>query len=311
MARVAVSAIRLNGGCPHADAAVTLVVARLVADRIVQFGVTEERGDRPPAAGTSARGAAHVGQLAVARCREVDRGRVADGGVVPGRHEELLRRPHDVVGALADPLRLQQDTTCDGPPARLEGGRHAVRQHRAQGFHACHGHPVGKPVAHLCEHRRGTGQGRGSLAYRGGQQKPRTAGAHSPCGASSSERWSATEKDAHFLDRVTPELDPHRMLVRRGNPSRMPPERQAGRGARRGPPGSYPQADEALEPDHHTACSSQERRTGATSAMSATTGCRKARTDVATTSTGQRHRGLWIRVGQAAHDGHAPSHGVR
>ena len=158
-----------------------------------------ERARGPPGDPEVVGGVAHLLDGPVGRSTEVDRGLVADGGVVPGRGEELVARGHEVVGLGADQLRVAEQDQRGCRRTRCGPGRRSGSPCRRPGPGTSASIPSTAIPSASLEHISVSSEWRPArTAARsrtaGVSSSSRHGGAQSPCRATSSERWSATRK---------------------------------------------------------------------------------------------------------------------
>ena len=181
---------------------------------VVRHLVGGERADRPPRQAELAGPGPDVGQAAVRRGAEVDRGRRTGGRVRPGRLEELLAGGEQVVRPGADPLRVLQHDVGAGRQL-VEQQRHVVDQERGQRLHALDHDALGELTQHVGQARVRDGQVGGALTHLGGKQHlPARRRPHAVLGDLERPLVGDLEP-AHLLDGVAPQLDPQRVLVGR------------------------------------------------------------------------------------------------
>ena len=179
--------------------------ARLVGDA--------EGAHRPPGLALPEGVHADVAEGAVGRCAEVDRGLTTARSGSPARAEELLARRHEVVGAGARPLRVEDDDRGAGRH-HVDQQLHVIDEHRGQRLHALHRDPVGDLVGQLEQLGVRPAERRGATAYVLGEEE--LAARRRPQPLDQVERSLVGDGEgAQLLDVVAPELDPDRVLLGR------------------------------------------------------------------------------------------------
>ncbi len=173
-----------------------------------------ERADAPPGLARPRACCADVGEGAVRRRAEVDRGGAAAGRGRPARAEELLAGRDQVVGAAAGPLGVEHQHVGVGGQ-QVDQQLHLVDQHRRQRLHALDRDAGGDLV--------------GQLDAAAGAAAPSSAARRRTSSVSSSSRHGGAQsrstvlegalvgdrEGADLLDVVAPELHPQRVLLGR------------------------------------------------------------------------------------------------
>lgn len=172
-------------------------------------------GERPPRALRLLRVRRDLGQIAVRRRAEIDRGLPACRGRRPGRFEELLPGADEVGRAGADLLRIgQQHVTAAGHRIG-EQGQFALAEHRDERLHALDRDAAGQLGEHFGQVRVGLVRGgelrRALLDVRREQQfAARRRG--DPLDLAGQRTLVGHRERADLADLVAPELDADRML---------------------------------------------------------------------------------------------------
>ena len=145
---------------------------------------------------------------------EVDRHRVARGRIGPTGLQELLARGHQIMGAGADPLRVEQH---DGRVARddVEEGLHAVEQGGSQGFHALDRDALADLAEHLGRPGQMSGQRLGAGAHLLGEQQLAARRRPQAVLGDLEAALVGDLEPADLLDLVAPELHTHRVVLGR------------------------------------------------------------------------------------------------
>ena len=174
-----------------------------------------ERLDRPPRQRPGPGRLADLGDRLERGRAQVDRGLAAGRGVDPGRVQELPAGTDQLLGPGADALRVTGDQHASGRDV-VGQQVHALGQHRRERFHAFDRDAVGQLAQHLGQAGEPRGQVLGPVPDRGREQQ--LAARRGP---QAGRRLSQAALVGHLevadlLHRVAEELDPHRVLVGRG-----------------------------------------------------------------------------------------------
>ena len=181
---------------------------------VMCFGIDRERGYLPPLPIRPHARRPNVIDREIARARQVDRGLIADSGVVPRGGKELLCRPNKVVGTAPDPLGVKDDHARIRRH-HLKQGRHPVSEDRGERLHPLDTDTLRELITHVREHRNALCQPPSSLANNRGEEQLADRGGEHPMGREFERPLVRDGETADLLDRVPPEFDPQGVLVSR------------------------------------------------------------------------------------------------
>ena len=207
---------------------------------LLTLGLVEaERAHRPPRLVLGQGVLADVGQGAVRRRAQVDRGAAATGRGRPARAEELLAGGDQVVGAAARALRVEHQHMGVGRH-QVDQELHLVDEHGRQRLHALDRDPGGDLVGQLEQLRVGLAEGGRAAAYLVGEQQLAARRRPEPLDLLQGALVGDGE-GADLLDVVAPELHPERVLVgRREDVDDATADGELAASSRPGRPGSTP-----------------------------------------------------------------------
>ena len=173
-----------------------------------------ERRDRPPGQAQRRRRRADPRDRLERRGSQIDRRRAADRGGGPGRLEELLAGPDQVVGPGPDPFRIagQHDAARRHV---IDQQVHPLGQDGGERLHALDRDALGHLAENVAQRRMGGGEFLGPVPDRRSQQQFPAGRRPQPVVGPADAALVGDLEVADLLDRVAEELHPQRMLLGR------------------------------------------------------------------------------------------------
>ena len=215
VAAVAVDRTRVdNARRSHAAEAVDVVALAGVPASDAVGQIEAPRRERPPRHPRRRGAGPKVGEAAVGGSAEVERSRRTRGGICPGRLEELLAGREQVMRARSHSLRITHHEMGAGRHL-VEQQDHLVDENRCQRLHALDRDAFGELGEDVGETGPGDGQLGGPRTHLIGEQQLAAGRCPHALAGDLEASLVGDLEVAHLLDRVTPQLEAQRMLLRR------------------------------------------------------------------------------------------------
>ena len=158
----------------------------------------------------------------VEHAAQVDGHRCARCGRGPAGVEELLARGDQVASAQSDPLRIAQDHPTAARELVQDGAQLAGHERRQQRLHPLDRDALGDLGQQIGDTRQLLDELGRPRPHRRGEQQLATRRGPQPMFDDLQRTLVGDPEPPDLLDRVAPELDPHRVLVGRGEDIEQP-----------------------------------------------------------------------------------------